>query len=99
MRISYWTEIAAEALRETFDAAQRRWPYVMAIFVASAIALGTIIRIAGRGYWRSDATAIVALIVAAAVLFAALFLWKLISIPPRRDRAQLKEISRLTSGP
>jgi len=91
LRAFYWNETVREAGRETLDAARRHRRYALIVVTGLLIAAIAVRFMAG------DLIAAAGWLAAVGGLLAALFLWKLISIPPRRHAAQVQEISRLSS--
>jgi hypothetical protein len=91
VRTLYWNETVREAGRETLDAARRHRRYALTLLAGLLVAAIAVRFVAG------DLVAAAGWLVAVAGFLAALFVWKMISIPPRRHAAQVQEISRLSS--
>jgi len=97
LRASYWTDVVFEAGRETADAVRRHRRYASAMLLGLLICAAAVAFAAAGMGGLASLIAVVAWLCAVAALSGALFLWKLISIPPRREAEQAKAIERLSA--
>jgi hypothetical protein len=95
LRAIYWDEIIREAGRETLDAARRHRRYAMVTALGLLAGVLAMQAALGGGGRAGNLLATIAWAAAVSALAGALFVWKLISIPPRRHGVQQREIDRL----